>query len=204
MSVSRNVTTPVGSSAAPARRRSGSAPAPRLGRGLRPRLGRQRQRRILREHRALELAQPLARLDAELLDERAPRVLVGLQRVGLAVGAVEREHQLGAQPLAVRVLGDQRLELRRPPRRGGRARASPRPAARARRRAGPRGARSRAGRTARRRGRRAAGRARARAPRSSAASAALGSPGGQLARGPRRAGARSAARRSARARARSS
>ena len=37
--------------------------------------------------RALELAQPLARLDAQLLDELAARVLVGLQRVGLAVAS---------------------------------------------------------------------------------------------------------------------
>ena len=76
------------------------------------------ERRVLGEYRPLELAQTLAGLDAELLDQRPARVLVGLQRVGLAVGAVEREHQLRPQALAVGVLGDQRLELARPPRRG--------------------------------------------------------------------------------------
>jgi hypothetical protein len=81
-------------------------------RGLLRRLQhRQRQRRVLRQDRALQLPQPLARLDAQLLDQLAAGVLVGLQRVGLAVRAVEREHQLRAQPLAERVLGDQRLEL---------------------------------------------------------------------------------------------
>ena len=78
------------------------AAARRAGRG---------ERRVLGEDRPLQLAQPLARLDAELVDERAARVLVGLQRVGLAVAAVEREHVLRPQPLAVRVLGDQRVEL---------------------------------------------------------------------------------------------
>ena len=67
--------------------------------------------RVLREDRLLELAQPLARLDAELLDQRPARVLVGLQRVGLAVRAVEGQHQLRPQALPVGVLGDQRLQL---------------------------------------------------------------------------------------------
>ena len=146
---------------------------------------------------ALELAQPLARLDPELLDQLPARVLVRLQRVGLPVGAVEREHQLRAQALAVRVLVDQPLELRRPPRRGGRAPASPRSAARARRRAGPRAARSPPARTARRRGPRAAGRATARAPPRAPSSAALGAAGGELAPALARAAARSGARRAA-------
>ena len=37
--------------------------------------------------------------------------MVALQRVRLAAGAVEREHQLAAQPLPQRVLVDERLEL---------------------------------------------------------------------------------------------
>ena len=36
---------------------------------------------------------------------------VDLERVGLAARAVEREHQLAAQPLAQRVLVDERFEL---------------------------------------------------------------------------------------------
>jgi hypothetical protein len=71
---------------------------------------RRHERRVVREDRALELAQPLAGLDAELGDERATGLLVGLERVGLAIAAVEREHQLRAQALAVRVLADQALE----------------------------------------------------------------------------------------------
>ena len=51
------------------------------------------------------------RLDADLLDERPPRVAVDLERLGLAPAAVEREHQLPGQPLAVAVMGDEVLQL---------------------------------------------------------------------------------------------
>ena len=51
---------------------------------------------VLRKHRRLELPEPLAGLDAQLLDQRPARVLVGLEGVRLAVGSVEREHQLRA------------------------------------------------------------------------------------------------------------
>ena len=64
----------------------------------------------MRQDRLLEIAQPLARLDPKLIDQRPACVLVGLQRVRLAVGAIKREHQLRAQALAVGMLGDQRLE----------------------------------------------------------------------------------------------
>ena len=69
------------------------------------------ERRVVREHRAARAAAGArpARSPSSL-DQRASRVLVGLQRVGLAVAAVQREHQLAAQPLAVRVLADQRLQ----------------------------------------------------------------------------------------------
>ena len=50
-------------------------------------------------------------LETELLHERAPRLLVGLQRFRLPTRAVQREHQLPARPLAQRVSGDERLEL---------------------------------------------------------------------------------------------
>ena len=98
-------------------RGSGSGGLGRLGRRLsrwsrlRRLQHRQRERRVLRQDRSLQLPQPLARLDAELLDQLAAGLLVGLQRVGLAVGAIQGEHQLRAQALAERVLGDQRLEL---------------------------------------------------------------------------------------------
>ena len=37
-----------------------------------------------------------ARVDAEAVDERAPRVLVHVERLGLAAGPVESEHEVGA------------------------------------------------------------------------------------------------------------
>ena len=58
--------------------------------------------------------QPLelrSRLDADLVDQRGPGVPIGLECVGLAARAVQRQHQLAAQPLAVRLVRDQRLEL---------------------------------------------------------------------------------------------
>ena len=69
------------------------------------------ERRVLAQDRALELLQRRARLDSQLVDERAPGGLVGGQRLGLAPRPVEREHQLAAQPLAKGVLGRQRVEL---------------------------------------------------------------------------------------------
>jgi hypothetical protein len=85
--------------------------ARRLCRRLGPRRDLQVQCRVLGEDRALEPAQSLARLDAQLVDQRPARVLVGLERVGLPVRAVQGEHQLCPQPLPVRMLGDQRLQL---------------------------------------------------------------------------------------------
>ena len=66
--------------------------------------------RILRQDRALELAQPLARLDPQVVGQRAACVAVGLQRVGLAVAPVQREHELRPEPLPIGVLGDHPLE----------------------------------------------------------------------------------------------
>ena len=78
--------------------------------GLDGHLGGDRQRRILRQDGPLELAQPLARLDTELLDERPPGVLVGLERVRLPVAPVQRQHELRARALAVRMLGGEPLK----------------------------------------------------------------------------------------------
>ena len=50
--------------------------------------------RVLPEDRLVQLTELAAGLDAELLDERAPCRLVGLERLRLAAGAVEAEHQL--------------------------------------------------------------------------------------------------------------
>lgn len=57
--------------------------------------------------------QRVAALDAELVDEHPPRPGERVERLRLAVGAIEREHQLGAESLPQRVGGDQVLELRK-------------------------------------------------------------------------------------------
>ena len=67
--------------------------------------------RILLQDRSLERLERRGRVDAELLDQGAPRLLVGLERLGLPARPVQREHQLTAQPLAQRVLRDETLEL---------------------------------------------------------------------------------------------
>ena len=67
-----------------------------------------RERLVLTQDRRLELPEVRAGLEAELVLEHAATRLVGVQRVRLAAGAVEREHQLGAQPLAIGVLGHER------------------------------------------------------------------------------------------------
>ena len=72
---------------------------------------RRRQGGVLREDRALEFAQPLAGLDPELPDEDPAGVLIGLQRLGLPVAAVQSEHELRPEALPVRVLVDEGLEL---------------------------------------------------------------------------------------------
>jgi hypothetical protein len=68
------------------------------------------ERRVLVEDRLLELAKRPARVQAQL-EELVPGSPVGLERLGLAVRAVEREHELPGQALAHRVVGHQPLEL---------------------------------------------------------------------------------------------
>jgi hypothetical protein len=69
------------------------------------------QRRVLAQDRRLQLPQCRAGLHAELVDQRAPRAAVGVERVRLAAAAVEREHQRAPQPLPERLGGDQLLQL---------------------------------------------------------------------------------------------
>jgi len=69
------------------------------------------ERRVLAQDRLFELAQLHPRLEAELLCETLARAAVHLERLGLPAGAVEREHQLRAQPFAQRLLFGQLLEL---------------------------------------------------------------------------------------------
>ena len=122
------------------------------------------ERRVLAQDPRLQLLQAPAGLDAELVDERAARILVGLERLRLASRAVEGLHQQLAWPLAQRLLGDERLELGDDVRRGVRARRRRRSAPRARRGAAPRAGGSRPARSRRRPGRRGPAPARARVP----------------------------------------
>ena len=51
------------------------------------------------------------RLDTQAVDQRLVRTAVGLERLGLPPGAVQREHLPATQPLAQRMLPYERLEL---------------------------------------------------------------------------------------------
>ncbi len=81
------------------------------GRSRYARAGGSRERAVVIEDPALEAAQALARLDAEFLGERHPAPLVGAQRLRLAVRAVQRQHQLGGEALAVGMLRPEHLQL---------------------------------------------------------------------------------------------
>ena len=76
-----------------------------------PRSGREVEVRLVTEDRLLEIQQHAARLETELVDERAPRLLVDGERIGLPPRPVEREHERRAQSFAKRVLANERLKL---------------------------------------------------------------------------------------------
>jgi hypothetical protein len=65
----------------------------------------------LAKYRLLKLLQRPSRVQSQLLHQRASRFAVGLQRFGLTAAAVQREHQLTAQPLAQRMAENEQLEL---------------------------------------------------------------------------------------------
>ena len=67
---------------------------------------------IVSQDLRLQPLQRRARIEAEILDERVARAPVRVERVRLASGAVQGQHQLRVQALAIRVLGRQRLQLR--------------------------------------------------------------------------------------------
>ena len=73
--------------------------------------GRYLQGGVVREDASLESLQGFAGLDAEVVDQRLACLLVGVEGLGLAVGAVKREHLLGAEPFSERVLADEPVEL---------------------------------------------------------------------------------------------
>ena len=87
------------------------AALPRRRRKLGRRLLRDFERGIVAQDRALEPLQLGRGVEPELVREREPRRAVDLERLGVAPRAVEREHQLAAQPLPERVRRDERLEL---------------------------------------------------------------------------------------------
>ena len=66
---------------------------------------------VLPQDRRLELAELRARLEAEIIGERAASGLVRTQGVGLASGAVQAQHELCPKTLSVGVLGDECLKL---------------------------------------------------------------------------------------------
>jgi hypothetical protein len=68
--------------------------------------------RLLPEDRPFQLLEGRARVEAELLRQDLAGVAVDLERFRLASAAVEREQALLEEPLAVRMLGRDRFELR--------------------------------------------------------------------------------------------
>ena len=150
----------------PARARR-AASAARAGCAARRR-GRVGERRVLAQDRRLQLAQRGARLEPELLDQQLAPGAVDVERLGLAAGAVEREHQQAARALAQRLGGHQLLQVGQRLRVAAALAGAGRRAARARRAAAPAGARSPSAASPRRRGRPAPGRATAPAPRRAA------------------------------------
>ncbi len=69
------------------------------------------QRQVLAQDRVVQAPQLRRLLDADLLDQRLPGVAIGLKRVDLTPAPVEREHLPRVQPLTLRVLGQQRVDL---------------------------------------------------------------------------------------------
>ncbi len=66
---------------------------------------------ILVEDSPLQLLQRRPGLQAELVHEPPPRIVVDVECVGLAARLVEREHLLPVEALTQRMLSDKRLEL---------------------------------------------------------------------------------------------
>ena len=77
----------------------------------RRRRGSELERGVVPEDGPLERLQRRGRIEPEGLDQQPPRRTVDLQGFGLSSGAVEREHQLAAGPLAQRMRCDECLEL---------------------------------------------------------------------------------------------
>ena len=81
-----------------------------------PRRGRRGQRPVAAEDAHVQVLEPFARLDAELLGEEVPRVPVGGEGLRLPAAPVQRQHQQVAQPLPQRELGHEAEQLGHQPR----------------------------------------------------------------------------------------
>jgi len=66
---------------------------------------------VLPEYRRVHALQLGARFDAEFIMQGGPRALVDLERLGLAPGPVQGQHELGMQALPVWVIREQRAEV---------------------------------------------------------------------------------------------
>src|SRR5262245_24659863 len=66
---------------------------------------------VVGEDPPLQLLGGRGRLEAELVDEHAPRVLVRLQRIRLAAFAIERQHEQSSRALAERLLAYEAFQL---------------------------------------------------------------------------------------------
>jgi hypothetical protein len=73
--------------------------------------GRRLERGVVAQDALLQPLQGRARLNSELLDEDLPGLLVGVEGVCLAVGAVEGEHLLSAEALQQRVFANEERQL---------------------------------------------------------------------------------------------
>ena len=71
-----------------------------------------RERRVVLEDPPLQLVQLRAGLEPQLVDEPPAERAEGVERVRLAPGAIERQHQRGDQALVPRMRGHQRFQLR--------------------------------------------------------------------------------------------
>jgi hypothetical protein len=69
------------------------------------------ERRVLAKNVLLELLERRTRLDPEFRDEFLSRPAIDVEGFGLATVAIEREHQLCAQPLAKAVCSNEVFEL---------------------------------------------------------------------------------------------
>ena len=98
-------------------RKDDRGPSPRSHRPRAPtvvgphRLGRRPKVRLLADDLPGEALELLARPEAELVFQVAPRPLVDLECLHVATRAIERDHELSDEPLAIRRFPDQPAEL---------------------------------------------------------------------------------------------